>query len=156
MNSHVPDPQFEDTEPLYLRFPPPQGYIAPEDRAAITKLTDPQVRFPDFSVNRGKYSKPSDVLRPQDVGWGVAQFQVGDVPQAIYDSEARSTPIVYTFRVEHVPLPENYAHSEVRTYADGSHLTDKRQVRKKIRKEFRERLRRKMAVPIEPRLAGDP
>ncbi len=56
-----PDNNFTPDEPLYLRLSP-DGWVP--EFAAQRKIPLNEVRFPDFSVNRGKYSEPEDVLHP--------------------------------------------------------------------------------------------
>ena len=102
------DPEFAPGESLYLRYSP--QIEATEDLPASAMA----IRFPDFSVNRGKYSEPEDVLIPNWPDFGIAAFRVRDVPTSV-----SGRGIVYEFKVEHDPLELNYAHSEVRTYKDG-------------------------------------
>lgn len=62
------------------------------------------IRFPDFSVNRGKYSEPGDVRyrvngQPSDGCYGFT------VKESRHENTA--TPV-------HDPLEDNYAHTEIR------------------------------------------
>jgi hypothetical protein len=116
----APDPEFQPSERLFRRIPPSALEDDHPPEASIT--------FPDFSVNREKYSHPEDVL----IGYpefGILTFQVRDVPARV-SIDVR----VFTFCVEHDPKEDNYAHSEVRTYCDG-----KRGVKppRSVRTEFR-------------------
>ena len=100
------DPLFEPSENLYRRCQADQivGRILPQ-----------AFRSPSFSVNRGKYSEPQDVLIPSYERWGVAGFQVKDVPSRIVSSGGTQ----FEFRIDHIPEEDNYSHSEVRTYKNG-------------------------------------
>ena len=100
------DNLFALDEPLYLRIDP--AYF-PREYADINEVPLNEVRFPDFSVNRGKYSIPEDVLRPNWPKCGIATFQVQDVPQSLPHP---SGSLIYNFRVEHVPELNNYSHSD--------------------------------------------
>ncbi len=132
-SGQVPDPEFEASERLFRRIHP--------DHFVSGILTDAFLPFPSFSVNREKYSRPDDILRehPQ---FGIAAFAVGDIPQKL-DAEPGQ---VFEFGVEHVPLPDNYAHSEVHSYLAGTKAKPPRIVRKR----FRDLLRRRTVVLKEP------
>jgi hypothetical protein len=98
------DPNFDPQENLFLRFQNQAGgRIEPTD-----------VRCPDQSVNRGKYSKPEWVLLPSFPEWGIGCIKVADVPTRLLKGDG--TPV--HFQVEHDPQEDNYAHSEIRAYAD--------------------------------------
>jgi len=56
------DSDFAPDEQLYLRLNP--TYF-PKEYVAAKQVPLNEVRFPDFSVNRGKYSQPEDVLKPR-------------------------------------------------------------------------------------------
>jgi hypothetical protein len=65
------------------------------------------------SVNRSAFSRPIDVLWTKTKrldGWGVYQFPVSCLPQGAVCSETRRQ---FTFFPKHVPLYNNYAHSEI-------------------------------------------
>lgn len=101
------------------------------------------IKFPDFSVNRGKYSEPKDVLIPSWPNFGIVAFRVGDVPPSV-----SSSGITYDFKVEHVPCECNYSHSEVRTYKDGKRP---RKVNNQIvKKKFRQILSERTKILREP------
>lgn len=120
------DNEFDPEEWLYLRIRP-EGF-AHFLKAGVLNLHEMQ--FPDMSVNRGKYSKPEDVLGPRPE-YGVAAFQVRDIPGPIVD-EGRE----YTFRVEHDPREGNYSHSEVRSFRDGARMKPE-EPNRTVRQTFR-------------------
>jgi len=110
----VPDQSFDPEELLYFRTPGfnESGHV---DAAHI--------RFPDTSVNRGKYSSPQSVLFakiPQFLNYQVAKFQVRDIPANVRSGDAR----VFDISIVHDPVKppeeeENYAHSEIRCFHQG-------------------------------------
>src|SRR4029077_13323918 len=130
------DPVFSPDERLFRAVPR-------KDLTADGRLLPPAIEFPDFSVNRERYSLPEDVLlvRPS---WGIVAFAVRDVPAELADLEGKR----YEFRVEHVPEEENYSHSEVRTYREGQRSG--KEPPKKLRTLFRLMLFPKVVVLKEP------
>lgn len=132
----APDPEFLPSERLFRRVPA----SALDDDYPL----EASIRFPDFSVNREKYSFLEDVVLNHP-GFGILVFRVADVPPRLSDDRR-----TFSFRVEHVPEEDNYAHSEVRTYCDGERgITPPRSVRREFRL-------RKVAVLSHPRADGDP
>jgi hypothetical protein len=111
----VADPHFDADEDLFRRFSP--GNFA-HGRIALDAIN-----LPDMSVNRSKYSVPSDALYADGVdyagyGWGVAAFAVGDVPASLKEGAEQ-----FDFKVAHAPLPNNFSHSEVRAYRGSEHCS---------------------------------
>lgn len=105
----------------------------------------------DLSVNRELFSRPEDILRPNYLDWGVYAFMVEDIPSPIVTNENTKNETIYTFRIEHAPDPDNYSHSEVRTYKN------ERRARKKIsskavKMKFRFKLREKIRILQDPRV----
>ena len=132
-----PDNDFSPDEQLYLRLKPEsfkQGGISFES------IPLDEVRLPDFSVNRSKYSHPEDVVKPRPT-YGIAEFKVKDIPGPL--PELPEIP-VFSFRVEHLPGEDNYSHSEVWTYKDGQHSTSKPP--RMVRMRFRALLHEKMTL----------
>jgi hypothetical protein len=130
------DPEFTATELLYLRC----------RKVSIRSGQLPDlavIRFPDQSVNRSKYSKPSDVLIPDPgnasaknwIYWGILAFEVGAVPSEVKDGQFGACKV----KVEHDPLGHNYAHTEIRMYLHGRRVTEKEKklVGREDRKLFR-------------------
>ena len=132
---------FPAEEDLYLRLNP---IYFNKEFANNERLTLAEVRFPDFSVNRGKYSKPENVLKPIWFRYGIASFKVKDIPDPLKDVD---TEDVFSFKVEHAPEKENRAHSEIRTYKNGLRKPgDKLEPSKTLRTKFREQLRKKIKL----------
>src|SRR5262249_52309269 len=126
-NGRPADPDFASEEHLCRR--------CRIDQIDGDHLARDAIGFPDWSVNRARYSEPGDALLPDWPDWGVASFTVGSVPPRI---SSPGGPI-FEFRVEHVPEENNYAHSEVRSYKGGQHSREL-DVPKTVKAEFRQRL----------------
>jgi hypothetical protein len=99
----------------------------------------------------GPFSEPGDVLLPENRrAWAVARFRVRDVPGGAF----QTAPVerggrTITFGVEHDPLDDNYAHSELRAYVDGEFHENAR-VSTGVKKAFRARLAPKLEIIIPP------
>jgi len=105
-----------------------------------------QVRFPDFSVNRGRFSEPEDVLLPIYLNWGIVSFNVEDIPDEKVIGEGNSQETVYSFIIVHVPEQDNYAHSEVRTEKNGVYNQDRKIKNKEVKRYFRYKLSEKLII----------
>src|SRR6266487_2401330 len=138
-NNRPADPNFDGAELLSRRCRQEDVENGHRSRSAVG--------FPDWSVNRAKYSEPGDALLPRWPDWGVASFAVADVPGSLV-SEGGT---VIEFRIEHVPEEENYAHSEVRAYKNGRH-DRKLDVPKTVKARFRQILSERTHIAIEPRV----
>lgn len=127
------DPYFAPSERLFRRVP--------LGEAMDGFVSDASLPSPAFSVNREKYSNPVDVLEGFE-GFRVAAFRVGDIPNSLQSDGGES----YQFGVEHEPLPDNYAHSEVNSYSHGGKLMGQQKPPKHVRKIFRHLLRQKIEI----------
>jgi len=114
-NDRLPDQLFDTTELLYFRV---------EKFDELGKVSPFDIRCPDTSVNRQKYSEPGHVLCakfPKFVGHKVAQLQVCDIPSPIVHPEPKDGR-EFQFKVVHVPVrppvepDENYAHCEIQAF----------------------------------------
>ena len=87
--------------------------FAPEERlfrrCLVSDLdpADPERLFPDLIS-----------FYPDYLGWGIASFQVKDIPSPM--KTEGNTP--YHWDAQHQPWEENYSHTEIWTYKDGTHL----------------------------------
>ncbi len=148
-NGRLLDNSFDSEEILYRRFS--------VDEFVGDRLLPAAIDFPDWSVNRSKYSFPGDVRFPSGMDQvysccGVAQFKVSDIPEKT-ERPSDDSP-EYTFKVKHRPEIDNYSHSEIWTYKDGHHPeVDRKELNKlkkginrKVKKEFRTRLSDKTFV----------
>ncbi len=141
------DSTFQPEEKLYRR--------CISDHVLKKRVLPEAFRFPDFSVNRGKYSEPEDVLVSSAGNFGdyaIVVFRVDAIPVRL-PSPGR---IEYEFRVYHDPQDENYAHSEVRTLKNGVHSRTL-DVNKTVKKTFRQMLSDRAEVlklPDDTRFKG--
>lgn len=96
---------------------------------------------PAFSVNREKYFTESEA-RSAWKDFAVAAFPVDAIPASVASDDGK----VYSFGVEHEPIPSNYSHSEVNTYHEGIKLEKPQQPPRHVRKKFRDLLRQKIKI----------
>lgn len=135
------DPIFDEEEILYVR--------CLSDDVQGERLNPAAIKFPDWSVNRSKYSEPEDVLIPNYQEYGVAAFKVKNIPKTL--SSPAPGNILSEFKIEHVPEEDNYAHSEVRTYKNGHHdRSIGKKLNSQVKKEFRQLLSDKTFVIRHP------
>jgi hypothetical protein len=123
------DDSFEPAEPLFIRFQSDQA-----DGEKLLTVALKFLRFPNTSINRGKYGEPFDVLIPIYGDWGIAQFNVSDVSAQITkgdDSEINVKPI-------HCPEVCNYAHSEIAVFDSDQKMLS--EVSSSVKKTFRDEL----------------
>jgi hypothetical protein len=139
------DSEFLPDEILYLRIL--REHIDNLDATEVVedlRLALMAIRYPDFSVNRQKYSEPEDVIFGL-AGWGIAHFKVEHVPPTV-EGEQGST---CEFKVEHVPEPDNYSHSEVRAYKNGQH-DRKMKLPTTVKSVYRQKLAEKARILLKP------
>ena len=102
-------PTFAPDESLYYRC----------NKAEVNgdALLHSAIHIPCSSVNRGggDFGPPDDVTVDYP-GFGVARLFAGNMPAPVA-VEGRK----FDFRVAHVPMDDNYAHSEIRAYRDGKY-----------------------------------
>jgi hypothetical protein len=97
-------PGFDPDEFLYLRYAREHWVGGQLDPAGL--------RFPKTSVNRSRFSEPEDALFSEIGkynGLGVVRFGVWEIPPRV-DQDQGPT---YVFFMKHVPLDDNYSHSEI-------------------------------------------
>jgi hypothetical protein len=128
-------PEFQAEELLYRRYR--------RDDVSHGVIQDSALKFPKKdentgqSVNRSKFSKPKDALWSKTErldGLGVFQFPVSCLPrEAICPVTGES----FTFWPKHVPLENNYGHSEVWSdrlpRANAGYVVPTKLVRKELR-----------------------
>lgn len=112
------DPTFSPEELLYYRV---------TDLDVTGKVNVDEIRAPDTSVNRGRFSLSHQVLYsviPAVPLQKVVQLQVQEIPDQLLTGDGR--PI--NFKVEHDPLVEsassceNYSHSEIRAFENNARV----------------------------------
>jgi hypothetical protein len=133
----VVDPAFEPSEDLFRRC----------QLSDVDCELRPQVigSVPRMSLNRGKYSKPKNVIHPNCCGgmdcaeWGIYTFTVGDVAAKVYENPQTKSRV--RFSVVHTPEELCRAHSEIACHdADGGKPVAR--VAKTIRHQFKINLAR--------------
>lgn len=136
------DPEFSPDEQLYLRVSP-DNYVIGATQALLS-----HIRFPTFSVNRGKYSAPIDAIASNYAGWAVAGFLVRDIPARLESpSQGMNPGKAFLFAPEHYPENGNYAHSHVCSRTEQG---DAAEPSKTVKTTFRELLRQKLTFLIAP------
>ena len=141
------DSNFASDELLYRR-------CCPYEILNSVRLDPNAISFPDWSVNRQKYSEPEDVRTPSGSLYlccAVAGFTVSDIPSKI------DPDIVFNFIVEHKPEPDNYAHSELVTYKNGVSGKEIKnfKISNTVKKTFRLSLSDKTKIILSPSLIND-
>ncbi len=157
VNNRPLDNKLEEDESLYMRFSSSEYNVVGTNRLPVGAI-----KFPDCSVNRGKYSQPSDVLIPNWIFHGIAEIKVRDVPKLLKSEDENARE--FEFKVEHDPMDEshqyypkqlfeNYAHSEIRVYENGKHLRkDEARIPKKLNKRYRTLISEKALTEVLPPL----
>lgn len=139
------DPGFDEHERLYLRFPD-RGYGESAADLSVERVLKENLPDASQSFNRSRYSEPTDVLfestRPPKrwgtyLNWGVLALELGVIPQLLPYPEGDQ---VYSFEPEHVPLWDNYGHTEVHIEEDGRRLAGRDKPPALVRREYRRRL----------------
>ncbi len=117
------------------------------------RLLAPRLKSLDISVNWSKYSKPWDVV----VGYpnaGIALFFVFDVWQDLptdRTSQQREAIKVHNFRPVHAPCDDNYSHSEIAVFKDGTRVAKKGGVGERAKKEWRQIMSDRSLVLRKPK-----
>ncbi len=126
-NGRQEDQEFQATEKLFRRYSRAH-YMNGQFSNTGFAFNSPQ------SVNRQKYSEPTDILFSETdefANWGVLSFKVEDLPTSLPLENPR-----YTFFPKHVPMEDNFAHSEVWSDAKpptGAYVKPSPSVRKLLR-----------------------
>jgi len=131
------DPNFSPEEKLYIRFNQIYG-----GKVAIS-----EIKYPDQSMNRSKYSEPYSVLYPNHETWGYGFIKVQNVPGQIESD----TGVVNYCMVEHEPCDLNYSHSIIAGYKNGRRVTNNNKNRHIVAK-FRYELIQRIEVIKTPEL----
>jgi hypothetical protein len=117
----TPDPIFLPEEELFIRF----NQIDGSGKVAIS-----EIRYDNQSGNRSKYcSKPSYILLPNYGNWGYGSISVKDILDIPEIITAKSG-VTNSCEVAHMPLKDNYSHSEIWTYRNGVRVTNNNKKRK--------------------------
>ena len=113
------------------------------------RLLPPRIR-PNCSVNWSKYSKPWDVIFDYP-GCGIVQFIVCLLPKELPKEVpvGATAPQPHSFYPGHVPLPDNYPHSEIWTFRAGTRLPSPH-LPETVKKEFRQIMSDQSVVLLDP------
>ena len=129
-------PDFEGGESLYLRYGC-QDFLDGQ-------LLSSAIRFPKTSVNRGSLSEPEDVLFDENgmyKGLGVVEFKVSDLPPRVAQDQGPA----YSFFMKHVPVSNNYSHSEI--WSDQESMTGQyKEPSKTVKTKFRIQLCQRISL----------
>ena len=135
------DPVFEPTEVLYHRIA--------VGGAAGTRPDGFDIRLPEASVNRGKYSLPEDVLYPNYFHLGVAEFPVSAIPAPLDFKDQQGSTKRYELTIQHDPQEDNYAHSELRAFRDGLRVVHSGKIPVVVKSEFKQIIAEAMVIRLE-------
>lgn len=141
-NGRAEDPEFMAAEKLFRRYRQ-EHYVDGTLSGVALRLREP------LSLNREKYSEAEDVLfSPIDefAGWGVFSVRVQDIPVVLPDEGPQ-----YRFAPKHVPLDENYSHSEIwcdRMEPTGRYVEPNPSVRKLFRTIISQRATREIQATV--------
>jgi len=136
----TPDPIFLPEEELFIRF----NQIDGSGKVAIS-----EIRYDNQSGNRSKYcSKPSYILLPNYGNWGYGSISVRDILDIPAIITAKSG-VTNSCEVAHMPLKDNYSHSEIWTYRNGVRVTNNNK-KKKIAALFRIEICQKINILMNP------
>ena len=134
-NGRPPDEVFPQLEALYRRF-------NPEEHLINDVLSPLAFNFPQQSVNRGKYSRSTDVLHKdccdgkELTGWRVAGILVRDLPATLTAGDGR----VFRFSMRHTPKTCCFPHSEMWCNLDDATSSAYEKPPKSVRETFRAHL----------------
>lgn len=130
--------------------------VIPDEHGALAVIPG-NLRMPDFSVNRTKFSDPDWVLYPHWPEMGYATFSVGDVLEAgaIAAEKLRAREpkaATHEFKPVHEPICEfnenwNFAHTSVVCFKAGK---PKKSPARLARFEFRQLLASRMKIAKRP------
>lgn len=134
------DPEFLPSELLYYRIAVTGPVGSCPDGVDI--------RLPEDSVNRGKYSEPTDVLFPDYFHLGVAEFPVSKIPAPRSFTDQQGNSRGYELKVEHDPKEDNYAHSELRAFRERSRVTHTGKIPVTVKSEFRQLVAEAMVIRV--------
>lgn len=138
-NGRKPDQTFAPGELLFYRA---------EQLDSQGKIGSVDVRAPNTSFNRNKYSKPVHVLYarlPQFLSWSVLEIRVDQIPQELEHPDGRK----FQFRTVHDPVgppdepEENYAHTEIRAFLEQNSV-------KRLPSTVDKKIRQMLADLLEP------
>ncbi|MGB7913500.1 MAG: hypothetical protein WCF59_14890 [Desulfobaccales bacterium] len=128
-----PDPDFPLEEDLFVRFQTVEN----------NKVSISDIKFPDQSVNRSRYSEAIWILIPMSKfrNWGYGVIKVQDIPREPRIPSGKTNQC----QIEHCPLEQNYSHCEIRAYKNGIRVNNNNKD-KRIGLQFRLEFIRKIEI----------
>jgi len=129
-NGRPLDPCFTAEEELFIRFP------------ADGEATPSHIRLPAQSLNRSKYSNTAWLLIPPYESNKIGVFKVGQIPRP----EVSLGSVEYEFKIEHDPLDNNYAHSNLQTYKGGLPLREGAHINQAVKLNLRTAIFQEMSI----------
>jgi hypothetical protein len=140
-NGRPEDPVFGGSEKLFRRYK--------SEHIVNGSFTGVGLSFKNApSLNRENYSEPKDVLFSETdefANWGVVSFRVQEIPSPLPPDNPR-----YNVSPKHIPLEDNYAHTEV--HCEGIPAAGYVEPTPAIRKFLRATLGQRIRVEIESRI----
>jgi hypothetical protein len=135
----TPDSHIPEDEPLYRSVA--------KDHVDEHGVLAAAVEMPACSFNRGKHSKPEDVIVPsRPAENGILEITSQELPPPV----PRASGEPYEFFAEDDPIEENDAHCEVRIRRNGTPYSSKHKPNKDIVMKARAELAKKMRVLRAP------
>ena len=143
----IPEEMYRRGRPKDLVFLPEEGLFIRFNQFEGKKVHPLCIRYPNQSVNRGKYSKPEWVLIPESKFgcWGYGTIKVEDIPKSLISTGG----VINNLTVKHDPFEDNYSHSEIRAYRNSDSVKNPT---KSIRSKFRVKFSRKIQILKKPKL----
>ena len=111
------------------------------------RMNPTRIRCDNASVNWSKYSKPWDVIFDYP-GGGIVRFVVRDLPSEL-PTEPPQGAKLRSFSPVHDPMPDNYAHSEIGTFTEGTRVPNPN-LSKTVRKEFQNIMSNRGLILLRP------
>lgn len=147
------DPNFSADERLYL-FVEDRGFSDGPLTAAqrAYALTHEQLRLPNQSFNRSKYSRPHDVLYPDRFSYGVVEVPVDSAGAELQSAGGLS----FRFRPTHVPETDNFAHGEIWVWKQGTQLANNGKINPNVKHGFKNQVASAAVLIKDPAPANLP
>ncbi len=136
-----PNDHFEPDEALFVRF---NASYLDEAKAKIFGIETFIIYKVDQSTNRSfPDGEPEDVLLPAYSDWGIASFNVSEIPPP----HTIVTGQRFEFRIRHDPVEDNYYHSVIEVFHSGDPVVlNHEKVDKRARSYLRLELNKKTKV----------
>ena len=125
---------FGANELVFMRFPPDQGGPKPGGWT-VSRILREHLHCSDQSFIRGQFGHPGDLGYPDYFDWGVLALPAIAVRVDLLSGD--DLPREYRFDLRHMPLWNNYAHSEIQVCVDRERV---HKVTTKVRHDFRKHL----------------